>query len=156
VTPLTLPFPTDTAANAYGDSLNITTTIVGDTPHAVALLQSAQGVTLSVVSPAAVDFGTVTAGTVATIDVLVANAGNAAATVTMSAQVASGTGTFTVDGQPSIIIPALQGTQSVAVAFAPGQPGISTGALALAVAPSTALCAPFPAPQLQLTGTGGP
>lgn len=51
VVPNAITAPASTAANAFGDTLTITTTASGDTPHTVMLLETAQGAVFTLSPP---------------------------------------------------------------------------------------------------------
>lgn len=83
VTPAAMSAPRVLAANAYGDTLTITTGAPGDSPHVIDLRQSARGalLTASLQNPA---FGLQANGSKTDRTVTFDNAGNAPAAVTMT------------------------------------------------------------------------
>ncbi len=161
VTPGALPFPADTTANAYGDVLNITTTIAADIVHAIKLNQTAQGALLAFQPATPYDFGNVQVGSSASTSVQIANLGNASINVTLNAGKLSGPAdaTFSVNtGASSQLGGVAAGTsQTVAIGFTPGGLPVdataASGTLAMSVASGAALCASLPQ-ALSLTGIG--
>jgi hypothetical protein len=136
VTPKAIPQTSPTTANGFGDTLNITTSSAGDTPHAVALTQTASGAILAL-SATPLAFGTQTAfvpSAPQSFDVI--NTGNAAANVTV------------VSSNPDFAGPAgaasvpAGGALARGVTVAPSQLKAVTGTLS--VTSSTTLCAPLP------------
>jgi len=160
VTPSALPFPADTAANAYGDALSITTTIAADIVHAIKLNQTAQGAILAFQPAAPYDFGNVQVGSAASASVQIANLGSASINVALNAGKLTGPAdaTFSVNAGASSQLGGVAAgtTQAFAIGFAPGSlPADATaasGALAV-LASGAALCA-APPQALSLTGTG--
>ncbi len=137
VTPKAIPQTSATTANGFGDTLNITTNATGDTPHAVALTQTASGAILAL-SATPLAFGTQTAfvpSAPQSFDVV--NTGNVAANVTV---VSSNPDFAGPAGATSV---AAGGTLPRAVTVAPSQLKAVSGTLS--VTSSTTLCAPLPA-----------
>jgi hypothetical protein len=145
VTPKAIPQTSATTANGFGDTLNITTTAAGDTPHVVALAQTASGAILAF-SGAPLAFGTQTAFVASAPQSFgVVNTGNVAANVT----VVSSNPDFAAPGGAASI--AAGGTLSRAVTFTPSALKPAAGSVSLTTA--TPLCGPLPA-SLAETGAG--
>ena len=161
VTPAAIPFPADTRDNAYGDVLTITTNIPGDGLHAFPLKQTAQGAVVSLMPASMLAFGNVPIGTTGTVDLQVANAGNASAAVTLTASKTSGPADamYSFAGSPSKSIPGLAGgtTKPATVGLAPGSApadaDVSAGKIVATVDNATVLCAPLPS-SVTMSGTG--
>jgi hypothetical protein len=137
VTPKPIPQTSATTANGFGDTLNITTTAAGDTPHTVALTQTASGAILAL-SATPLAFGTQTAFVASapqSFDVI--NTGNVAANVTV------------VSSNPDFAGPAgaasvpAGGALSRGVTVAPSLLKAVSGTLS--VTSGSTLCAPLPA-----------
>lgn len=82
LTPKAMTAPRVITANAYGDTLTVTTNAPNDTPHVVDLQQSARGAILGTTFVAA--FGAQTVGTTTNHTLTVNNTGNASVNVAMA------------------------------------------------------------------------
>jgi hypothetical protein len=148
VTPVAIPATATTSTDGFGDSLAIVTDVVADSPHVIALHQTARGAVLSF-APAAIDFGLVSLNTTASNPFTIINSGNAPAGVTLAV---SGLPIFGVTTPGPITI---AGNSSVGdtVTFRPSSVAMYSGSVAMSVGASDVVCAPLAAP-LQLQGTG--
>ena len=146
VTPKSIPGSSPVTPNYFGGALIVTTSAVADTPHSVALTQTAHGAIVTV-NPSSVNFSSVPVATSQTAGVTLTNSGNASVGVTMSA---AGTG-FSVTPAAGTLTggDTLQATTT----FSPSSAGAATGALRLAASGNAVLCAPLPA-DVALAGTG--
>ncbi|MGA7744320.1 MAG: hypothetical protein WBV96_16585 [Polyangia bacterium] len=161
VTPIAIPFPADTTANAYGDVLNITTTIPTDVVHVIKLNQTAQGAILAFQPSTPYSFGNVPVGSSSSTSIQVVNSGNASVNVTLTAAKLTGQADagFTVNSGASAQLNGVVAgaPQTVNIGFAPG--GVAadampaTGTLTMSVGVSAVLCSALPG-ALQLSGTG--
>lgn len=77
-----IPQTADVADNAFGETLTVTTDMDGDSPHTVALTQTARGAVFTVSSDTINLATPQQLGTTATTPVMVTNVGNAPATLT--------------------------------------------------------------------------
>jgi hypothetical protein len=104
VTPNNITRPASVVTDAYSDVLTITTNILGDEPHKVALMQNARGAIIGVTAPDK-DFGEVNAAFSFTLTpaFTVVNNGNAEATVVLTSDVSADVGvdspTYTINGE---------------------------------------------------------
>ena len=157
VTPAPITAPASTAANAFGDTLNITTDAPADSgSHSVALLETAQGAILTV-NPTSIAFGEVATNQVATDPFTVTNVGNLFANVTLSAA----PGVFRIE-PATMTVPANAGVGAFA-SFQPTTAGQFTGSVTLAsqqpqcgVLPTVALSGSSQAPPPPPQDAGGP
>jgi hypothetical protein len=149
VTPKPIPSVSSTNTDAFADRLVVTTTVPGDTPHAINLHETANGAILTFV-PTTLAFGNVPlAATHPALSLRIANGGNARASVRLASSDTHFTlGATTVNGISG------GGGQSdpVGVTFAPDAAQGFSGSISLDPA-TTVLCAPAPA-AVALTGTG--
>ncbi len=145
ITPKAIPSAAPVTPNAFGGSLSVSTSAIGDAPHTVSLTQTAHGAIITA-NPTSVNFSSVPVSTTQTAGVTLTNSGNAAANVTIAA---SGTG-FSVS--PATASLTAGDTLQATATFAPTAAGPATGALSLA-ATGTVLCAPMPA-DVALSGSG--
>jgi hypothetical protein len=83
ISPNPIVLPASVAANAYGDTLTVTTNASGGAPATVMLLQSASGALLRISMPTST-LGLVPIGTPATLPFTLVNTGNVDAPVTVS------------------------------------------------------------------------
>jgi hypothetical protein len=146
VTPNPVPAASSVAANGYGDTLTVTTTAVGDMPHAIALRQTAQGAILSQ-STSSVPFGPVAVGTTAASQFTVSNSGNVSATVSFATKASA----FAVTPQAQTA--GGGSSYTPIVSFTPAAATTYMDTATMSVAPGTVLCAPLPA-GAGLTGSG--
>jgi hypothetical protein len=169
VVPSAIPWPASTAANAYGDTLTITTDAPNDSPHAIALTETAQGAIVAT-SNVATGFGTVYLGTTGSLApaFTLQNTGNGATNVTVTSTVtpASGAaptfglattgGTAITNATPVAL--AASSTTSINGTYAPGASTSAANAATSSVSEafttdSSPLCAPLPS-AVALSGTG--
>jgi hypothetical protein len=151
VTPNPIPATSAVTSNLYGDTLTLTTSgIVGDTPHAIALTESAQGAILAF-SPASLAFGQVPTGTSSTGTFKVVNTGNLAANVSLASSAAA----FSVaPAGPTLV--AAGATLPLTGKFSPTVTGAQSATVKATVGGNDVLCAPLPSPaSLGGTGTSG-
>lgn len=137
VTPKAVPQVSATTNNLYGDSLTITTSAIGDTPHTVSLEQTAKGAILSL--GGAISFGGQKVGTSPSQTLVLTNSGNVAAPVTLSVSAPFSTASSTT----------VQGGSSanLAIAYAPDAKALGVAANgSLGVTTNVNLCAPLPDP----------
>ena len=135
ITPSAIP-QTSAVPGSYGDVLTISTNVPGDTPHALALSQSAQGAILKFSPTTAINFGQVGIGSTSAASFSVVNEGNLAANPVLT----SSAGTVTLS--PSSFSLAASGTGAVVGTFKPTVAGTISGTIALSAA--DVLCAPVP------------
>jgi hypothetical protein len=145
VKPAAIPASSLTTADLLADTLVVATTSAGDTPHRIALHETAKGARIHVSRPS-IAFGDVPVGTDDAEPLSFANDGNAAATLTLTA---SGS-----DYEVSPVAPTATpagGTLSATATFRPAAIGPVAGRVAVTTA--DALCAPLP-PDVTFAGTG--
>jgi hypothetical protein len=100
VTPKAIPFPSTTGANGFGDVLTISSDIPGDTPHAVALNQTARGAIL-VFSPLTITTHDPVEGHFSFVGFAVQNAGNYEGTFLLGASPDGGSDVVTSISAPA-------------------------------------------------------
>ena len=148
VVPNQIPNPATTATNGYGDTLTITTTGPGDSPHTVTLSETAQG-TIFTLAPATIST-TASPGVTVFQNFTVGNTGNLAAGYTLTAVTTQGAvGTFTpnLTGGTLGASSNVQGVLScIGPAVAEGGTVQSLGTLTLTPVSGTVLCADPPPP----------
>lgn len=142
VTPNAVPQISAVTPDLYDGTLTITTTAQGDTPHLVALKETARGAILSATGPVA--FGRNRVGTTPPAQTLtMTNSGNAPATVVIKA-----TGSYSVSGPATL---QASSTAFALVGYTPDPAQLGTlDSTTLAFSTSDVLCAPLPTP----TATG--
>jgi Fibrinogen beta and gamma chains, C-terminal globular domain len=154
VTPVALPSPTDPAPGPYADIITVTTDIVGDTAHPVALSELPLGDVLSL-STTTLPFGLIPISTTsAPLSFTItnsANTGSPSAVVgiagTDSKDFSQSAVTATIPGS----LAGVAGTDAVSVTFdAPADPAAYTSTITLTT--TDALCANLPA-AVVATGT---
>ncbi len=145
VTPKPIPATSTTTAGQYDDTLTITTNVVGDSPHPIALQETAQGAILTR-STNSLGFGNVGIGVTSTNSVSFANTGNVTAVLTF----ANATSNFV---QTSPVTVGAGTFASEPVSFSPTmtQPYQDVGTVALSS--TVPLCGALPT-SLALSGTG--
>jgi hypothetical protein len=152
VTPKAIPATSATTAGEYDDTLTITTNSVGDVPHAVSLLETAQGAIIT--RPAgSLGFGSVGLGATITNSTAItfANTGNVAATVTFT----NGDSQF-VQASPLTLGPGTFAPEVVSFTPSALTGYTDIGVVALDAEPdggAVPLCGALPG-NLSLTGTG--
>ena len=146
LTPLAMPTQAEVTSDLFGDTLTVTTDAAGDTPHAIALHQTARGAVLSL-SASSLDFGAAVLGNASLAALTVTNSGNAPALLRLEAVDKS------VFALPDLIwVPAGSTAQPLAL-FLPQKAQLYSDS-AVVLAPSTVLCKPLPLTTLTLSGTG--
>jgi hypothetical protein len=148
VTPSAIPATVTTVPDhaKYDGRLTITTDILGDTAHEVALLMGAEGAIITN-SPTPTDwtFGTTTAGQTSKFEIPAVNAGNVTVTPTLQGMITSKAGVFYLANQTDL--PGGQ-TANVVAIFQPTDPGTTynaTANLVLTVPDGEVFCQPLPA-----------
>ena len=146
VTPVAIPSSSFTTADLYAGQVQISTNVVGDSPHVVALHETAQGARLSL-DVTSFPFGVVPVNGSAQRGYAITNSGNTTANITYAGYM---TPPFTAspDMVPILGTSTLNGTMT----FAPLAPGAVSGQTFIIQA-SDLLCAPLPQP-VPVTGTG--
>lgn len=146
VTPLAMPTQAEVTSDLFGDTLTVTTDAPGDTPHAIALHQTARGAVLSL-SASSLDFGAAVLGNAGLAPLTVTNSGNAPALLRLEA---ADKAAFAL---PDLIwVPAGTTARPLAL-FLPHKAQLYSDS-AVVLAPSTVLCQPLPLNTLTLSGTG--
>ncbi|MFO0595542.1 MAG: hypothetical protein U0228_09565 [Myxococcaceae bacterium] len=145
-----IPATADTALDAFGDTLTLSTDAANDAPHLVALHQSADGAVLRF-DPGSIDFGGVPVNSTASAPVALINDGSSSVGVgwTFAAPFSLAA------GAPALATP---GSSMASVVFEPGtDTARRMGELGLTLVPdSGVLCAPLPtAVALAGQGTSG-
>jgi hypothetical protein len=148
VTPNPIPAVASVAANAFGDTLQITTNVVGDANHDVTLTETAQGAVLGL-SATTIPFGNVTLQQTKSSPFTITNTGTLPATVSL-AETGAAFGvtpatatTLTVGGSP------LSGNAT----FTPTALGSQSGSVAITTGATDVVCSP-PIGPIALSGTG--
>ena len=148
VTPIAIPATSAVTPNLYGDTLTVTTDIVGDTPHALPITMTAHGAILST-STSDIQLGGVVATTSASQGFSVTNAGNAPASVTFGTTTAA----FAVTPAPGTV--AAASSLTFTATFRPSAQILYADTAGLTVGAGTPLCGALPSP-ITLGGTGTP
>ena len=147
VTPRAVPVSSPVTFDLYADFLDVTTDVVGDVPHHIALHQTARGSIFSL-SSSALDFGAVPVGASATSQFTVTNTGNAAGTLRF------------LPAQPNIFSLPTEvtlnggGGAAVTASFTPLAASSYSDSAVLSVAASTVLCQPLSSVRVSLVGAG--
>jgi hypothetical protein len=168
VVPNPITTPASTAADAFFDTLTITTNCTGDQPHNVALHETAQGAFLAV-TPIKIQFGGVTPGHVSFENFSVTNTGNLAATYALQVTIQAGSGgpnpglcqTYNASNFPSFCINFGGGSifggqtqngvvEAEGAGLPDGGPAESLGYITLTPDPSAVLCSD-PVPVIPLS-----
>ncbi len=143
-----IPSEAPTQADAFGDTLTLVTDVANDSPHLVALHQTAGGAVLSF-APGSLDFGLVPINNSSTAPFTLVNDGSLPANVTLS----SSSGKFSLLPAGPVAAPAAGGLH-VDATFSPGTSVLTeTADVTVAVDSADVLCAPLPG-ALTLAGTG--
>ena len=148
VTPNAIPAVASIAPNAFGDTLQITSDVVGDANHDVTLTETARGAVLAL-DTTSIPFGDVSVSQTKTSPFNITNTGTAPATVSLQVTgaafgVAPTTATtLTVGGSP------LAGN----AAFAPTAVGSQSGTIAISTGASDVVCS-APLGPISLNGNG--
>jgi hypothetical protein len=129
--------------NALAANIHITSTVIGDTGHDVAVTETPLGAVLKWGAPVA--FGNVPVGKNATQDATLTNSGNAPASVTYAI---AGDAQYTAPASGTAAL----GDTAEPVKFAPTKAG-ATAATTLGVSTTDPICAALPS-ALPITGTG--
>jgi len=128
-----IPVPGSVSANAYGDSLTVTTNAPSTPPATVTINESASGAILALSMPNT-SFGNVSANVQATLPFTVNNSGNTAAHLTLTPSGAGFGGAFGAGGSTANAGSSASGNAT----FTPNNPGPATGTLTIAT--SDVLC----------------
>jgi hypothetical protein len=147
LTPKQIPATSAVTAGLYNDTLVVTTRGFADTPHTVALEQTARGYILAR-SSGSIAFGSVAVGQPISQLITLTNTGNAPVDVTHVA----GLSEFSVASGMAVTV-AAGATVPVTVAFTASQPVTTADAATVVVSETSARCNPLPA-SLTLSGTG--
>jgi hypothetical protein len=147
VTPNAIP-ASSAVPGAYGDTLTVTTTAAGDTPHAIALSESAYGALLTA-PPAMVSFPSTPVGGQSLFQVASTNNGNAPATLVWNG-ISNGAFTF----QQSVVSPPGGVATTFNAYFSPTAAQSYAGTATMGVSAGTVLCQPIPSPLVMLSGAG--
>jgi hypothetical protein len=148
VTPSAIPAIASVAPNAFGDTLQITSDVVGDANHEVTLTETAQGAVLAL-DTTSIPFGDVSVLQTKTSPFNITNTGTAPATVSLQVtgaafSVAPTTATtLTVGGSP------LAGN----AAFTPTAVGSQSGSIAISTGAADVVCS-APLGPISLNGNG--
>ena len=148
VTPNAIPAVASTAPNAFGDTLQITSDVVGDANHDVTLTETAQGAVLAL-DTTSIPFGDVSVSQTKTSPFNITNTGTGPASVSLQVtgaafSVAPTTATtLTVGGSP------LAGN----AAFTPTAVGSQSGSIAISTGASDVVCS-APLGPISLNGNG--
>jgi hypothetical protein len=137
VTPQPIPAVSAVWPNLYGDLLTVTTDASGDSPHYVALSQTAQGAIISG-EASNLDFGGIQAGLSSEFRYSFTNSGNLGASLGLA--LATGTAFTRLDSNLGI------GANNTAQTYIRFQPGTSLGGFSdkLLLTTATPLCSPLP------------
>jgi hypothetical protein len=146
VTPKPIPAISAVPGN-YDEILTVTTTVAGDTAHAITLTESAYGAILSL-STRSVPFPNTPTGATSIFQLAASNSGNAPATVVFTSV---NNPVFAFD--QDLIAPAGDFVNPN-VYFTPTGPQTFNGTAMLGVAPETPLCQPLPTGSITLSGRG--
>jgi hypothetical protein len=149
VTPAAIPQTASTSTDAFGDTLTISTDVVGDQPHAIALHQTARGAVLRL-STNTLAFGDVPLGTSSTSAFSIFNDGNAPARVSL---VYGGADFTTSPAGPYPV--AAAGQSNVTGRFAPSNTNAQSVPVSLQVGAGDAICSPPPSMTFTGRGTNG-
>jgi hypothetical protein len=148
ITPSAIPQTSSVANDLYADTLTITTTIDGDTPHVVAIHETARGAILTTATTD-VPFGGVRIDTTGTAQFSVTNAGNVATNLSFGLGTPSGPFAFAPQGGSV----AAGGNATITASFTPTATTPYSDNAAFAVSNGTPLCGPLP-PAISVSGTG--
>lgn len=145
--PKPIPQTTVVTPNQYGDTLTVTTDVVGDLPHDIPLRQTARGAIFAL-SSTALSFGSVPVGGSSSIQFTLTNNGNAPGALNFTAGQPL---TFSTPQNASV-----NGASSVGITgtFTPQSATAYQDTAVVSAAMGTVLCAPLPLTMMQLTGTG--
>lgn len=124
--PAPIPVPGNVSANAYGDTLTVTTNAPSTPPATVTIDESASGAILSLNMPGR-SFGNVTANSAGTLPFSVNNAGNASANLTLSMSGGGFGAAFGAGGSTA----SANGSASGNATFTPITPGAATGTMTI-------------------------
>jgi hypothetical protein len=147
VTPRVVPATSSTAADAFADTLTITTNAVMDSPHTVALHETAQGAILSR-SLGSLNFGNIADGVTSTQSYTFSNTGNVDATLTLT----NGNPAF-VQTTPLMVSAGAGVFATESVSFQPTMTQTYSDIALLALETPVSLCAALPG-NLTLSGNG--
>ena len=145
VTPNKVPQTSAVTPDLYADTLVVSTTVSGDSPHDIPLHETAAG-SIFAISTNNLDFGTVVVGTTGNSTFTVSNSGNALGTVKF-------TPTNSVFSIPSASVGA-KATFSDIASLTPNMAGPVSDTATVSVDAMTVLCQPLPFTSMPLKGTG--
>jgi hypothetical protein len=147
VTPGAVPARSPVTPNLYGDTLTVSTNVMGDVPHQIALRETAQGAILAI-STNNLAFGSTVIGQSGSYQFTVSNSGNAPAIVTYQdspGSVFGVPGNFNVGPQAAVMETAT---------FSPTSATMYSDMATISVSAQTVLCQPLPYSMASLSGTG--
>lgn len=145
VTPLAVPADSPVTPDGLADTLTVTSDAYGDTPHTVAIHQTARGAVLAI-NPQYVYLGYVLIGASGSGSFSVANTGNAPATVSFSSPQA----TMTVAPQGQTV--AAGGSLAATATFKPVAVGLVQAVVSVTVPAGVAVCGALPTVELEGEG----
>jgi hypothetical protein len=148
ITPSAIPAVASVAANAFGDTLQITSDVVGDANHDVTLTETAQGAVLAL-DTTSIPFGDVTLLQTKTSPFNVTNTGTLPATVSLQATGAAFSVTPATPTTLTVGGAALAGK----AAFAPTVLGSQGGSIAISTGATDVVCS-APIGPITLNGNG--
>jgi hypothetical protein len=134
VTPKPIPVPGSVSANAYGDTLTVTTSAPMMSPVSIPLFESASGAVLSIVMPKTA-FGPVNANSSGSLPFTVANAGTVDAPLTLQVTGAGFAASFTGSATATA-----GGSAAASATFAPASTSTTLASGSLSVTTSAAVC----------------
>ena len=147
VTPLSIPQTSDVTANLYGDTLTVTTDVLGDSPHSVALDETAHGAIFGI-SANSLNFGFVVVGGTSTATFTISNSGNVAGTITITPA------SPTIFALPQNAVIDANSAAMQSATFHPLAPATYSDTGTISLSPSTVLCQPLPFSTIALSGQG--
>ncbi len=148
VTPNPIPAVASVAANAFGDTLQITTDVVGDANHDVTLTETAQGAVLAL-NKTSIPFGNVTLLQTMSSPFTITNTGTLPATVSLKATGAA----FGVAPTTATTLTAGGSPLAGSATFTPTVLGSQSGSIAITTGATDVVCSP-PLGPIGLSGTG--
>jgi hypothetical protein len=147
VMPAQMPAVVAAVPGDFGDTLTITTTAAGDSPHVITLAQGAAGAILAF-DNSSIPFGNIPVSASQSAMFTVTNTGNSTAHVTLQ----SSNAVFAVSPSTSTAVAATS-SLSGTLTFSPTNTTPQTGTVTAAIDPQDVLCQPLPA-GITATGTG--
>jgi hypothetical protein len=148
-TPSGIPQTSAVTPNLYGDTLTVTSDVPNDTPHDIALRETAKG-SIFAISTNSLNFGSVAVGANATSGFTVTNNGNAAGTLSFTS------GQPTIFSLPigAVMPPNTSSAQNGNFTPLAAQGYSDTAIISVTAASGTVLCAALPFTSMSLLGTG--